>query len=44
MQREEEDIGTGRVKKNMEDVQRNPPKKRMKVMRERGGKTLGTCR
>ncbi len=43
MQREEEDIGTGRVKKNMEDVQRNP-RKRMKVMRERGGKTLGTCR
>ncbi len=37
MQREEEDIGTGRVKKNMEDVQRNP-QKRMKVMRERGGK------
>ncbi len=36
-------FGTGRVKKNMEDVQRNP-KKRMKVMRERGGKTLGTCR
>jgi hypothetical protein len=44
MQREEEeDIGTGRVKKNMEDVQRKP-KKRMKVLRERGGKTLGTCR
>jgi translation elongation factor EF-Ts len=43
MQREEEDIGTSRVKKNMEDVQRNL-EKRVKVMRERGGKTLGTCR